>query len=58
MELAAAGKAAVALYGREHYFACHCHLSCMAAPMLDSSGRILGRLDASYSNEARYFCWN
>ncbi|WP_181592235.1 sigma-54-dependent Fis family transcriptional regulator [Mesorhizobium atlanticum] len=51
--LAAAGKEAVAVYGREHYFACHGHLSCMAAPILDSNGRILGLLDASCSNEAR-----
>ncbi|WP_348632232.1 GAF domain-containing protein, partial [Mesorhizobium sp. M2D.F.Ca.ET.232.01.1.1] len=38
--LAAAGKEAVAVYGREHYFTCHGHLSCMAAPILDSNGRI------------------
>jgi transcriptional regulator of acetoin/glycerol metabolism len=44
---------AVAIYGREHYFACHGHLSCMAAPIFNSDGRILGLLDASCANEAR-----
>ncbi len=43
----------VAIYGREHYFACHGHLSCMAAPILGPKGEILGLLDASCSNEAR-----
>ena len=43
----------VAVYGREHYFSCHGHLSCMAAPILDSRGEILGLLDASCANEAR-----
>ncbi|WP_189401948.1 MULTISPECIES: hypothetical protein [unclassified Mesorhizobium] len=52
MELAAAGKAAVASTGASIIS------PATAAPMLDSNGRILGRLDASYSNEARYFCWN
>jgi transcriptional regulator of acetoin/glycerol metabolism len=42
-----------AIYGREHYFSCHSHLSCMAAPIFDSSGHVLGLLDASCSNEAR-----
>ncbi|MDN5926058.1 MAG: sigma-54-dependent Fis family transcriptional regulator [Hyphomicrobiales bacterium] len=42
-----------AIYGREHYFSCHGHLSCMAAPIFDSSGRVLGLLDASCSHEAR-----
>ncbi len=51
--LAAKVGEAVAIYGREHYFASHGHLSCMAAPILDSHGRILGLLDASCSNEAR-----
>lgn len=43
----------VAVYGREHYFSCHGHLSCMAAPILDSRGQVLGLLDASCANEAR-----
>ncbi len=43
----------VAVYGREHYFACHGHLSCMAAPILDAEGNVLGLLDASCTNEAR-----
>lgn len=43
----------VGIYGREHYFACHKHLSCMAAPILDARGRVLGLLDASCTNEAR-----
>lgn len=43
----------VAIYGREHYFSCHGHLSCMAAPILDSRGEVLGLLDASCANEAR-----
>jgi len=51
--LAAKARQAIAIYGREHYFACHGQLSCMAAPILDSRGRILGLLDASCSNEAR-----
>ncbi|MBX3566984.1 MAG: sigma-54-dependent Fis family transcriptional regulator [Rhizobiaceae bacterium] len=51
--LAALEKQPVAVYGREHYFACHGHLSCMAAPILDSRGEVLGLLDASCANEAR-----
>ncbi|UWU24315.1 sigma-54-dependent Fis family transcriptional regulator (plasmid) [Rhizobium sp. CB3060] len=43
----------VAIYGREHYFACHGHLSCMAAPIFNSAGEILGLLDASCAHEAR-----
>lgn len=42
-----------AIYGREHYFACNGQLSCMAAPICDSGGRVLGLLDASCANEAR-----
>lgn len=45
--------APVAIYGREHYFACHGHLSCMAAPIFNSAGEILGLLDASSAHEAR-----
>ena len=51
--LAAMGRKPAAVYGREHYFACHGHLSCMAVPILDSRGEVLGLLDASCSNEAR-----
>lgn len=51
--LAALRREPVAVYGREHYFSCHGHLSCMAAPILDSGGRVLGLLDASCSEEAR-----
>ncbi|TCR87779.1 sigma-54-dependent Fis family transcriptional regulator [Rhizobium sp. BK376] len=43
----------VAIYGREHYFACHGHLSCMAAPVFNSQGELLGLLDASCAHEAR-----
>ncbi len=51
--LAALAGTAVAVYGREHFFADHGHLSCMAAPILDAEGRVLAILDASCSNEAR-----
>ncbi len=43
----------MAIHGREHYFTAHGGLSCMAAPILDSKGEVLGLLDASCSNEAR-----
>ncbi|MBZ0228360.1 MAG: sigma-54-dependent Fis family transcriptional regulator [Bauldia sp.] len=43
----------VGIHGREHFFACHGQVSCMAAPILDSKGRIVGLLDASCSHEAR-----
>lgn len=43
----------IAIYGREHYFGCHGHLSCMAAPILNSRGETLGLLDASCAHEAR-----
>lgn len=43
----------VAIYGREHFFAAHGRLSCMAAPILDSEGNVAGILDASCANEAR-----
>ncbi|GAA4107526.1 sigma-54-dependent Fis family transcriptional regulator [Aminobacter aganoensis] len=51
--LAALRREPVAIYGREHYFSCHGHLSCMAAPILDPGGHVLGLLDASCSEEAR-----
>ena len=51
--LAAMSHRPVAIYGREHYFSCHGHLSCMAAPILNSRGETLGLLDASCAFEAR-----
>lgn len=51
--LAAMTEKPVAIYGREHYFACHGHLSCMAAPIFNSHGEILGLLDASCAHDAR-----
>lgn len=51
--LASAYRKPVAIYGREHYFSSHGHLSCMAAPILNSRGETLGLLDASCANEAR-----
>lgn len=51
--LAALERQPVAIYGREHYFSSHGHLSCMAAPILNSHGEVLGLLDASCANEAR-----
>lgn len=51
--LAVLERAPVAIYGREHYFSCHGHLSCMAAPIFNAGGEIIGLLDASCSNEAR-----
>ena len=43
----------VGIHGREHFYACHGQVSCMAAPIFDSKGRIVGLLDASCSHEAR-----
>lgn len=51
--LAAVTRAPMAIYGREHYFACHGHLSCMAAPIFGAGGEILGLIDASCAYEAR-----
>ncbi len=51
--LVALAREPVAVYGREHYFTCHAHLSCMASPILNSRGEVLGLLDASCANEAR-----
>lgn len=51
--LAAVARAPVAIHGREHFFASHGQLSCMAAPILDQDGAVLGILDASCANEAR-----
>ena len=51
--LAAIERAPVAIHGREHFFAAHGRLSCMAAPILGPDGAVLGLLDASCANEAR-----
>ncbi|WP_428031711.1 sigma-54-dependent Fis family transcriptional regulator [Ancylobacter sp.] len=51
--LALIEQAPAAIYGREHFFACHGHLSCVAMPIFDPSDRLVGLLDASSSNEAR-----
>lgn len=51
--LAASYHKPIAIYGREHYFSGHGHLSCMAAPILNSRGETLGLLDASCAHEAR-----
>jgi transcriptional regulator of acetoin/glycerol metabolism len=51
--LAATTGKPVAIYGREHYFACHGQLSCMAAPIFNSQGDLIGLLDASCAHEAR-----
>lgn len=46
-------KSPVAIYGREHYFSRYGQLSCLAAPILGSDGKIVGLLDASCSSEVR-----
>jgi sigma-54 dependent transcriptional regulator, acetoin dehydrogenase operon transcriptional activator AcoR len=51
--LAAAYHKPIAIYGREHYFSGQGHLSCMAAPILNSRGETMGLLDASCAHEAR-----
>ena len=51
--LAAIERGPVAIHGREHFFASHGRLSCMAAPILAPDGSVLGLLDASSANEAR-----
>ncbi len=51
--LALVEQAPVSIYGREHFFACHGHLSCAAVPIFDPADRLVGLLDASSSNEAR-----
>jgi len=51
--LALATGAPAAVYGREHFFACDGALSCMAAPIVDPGGALVGLLDASCANEAR-----
>lgn len=51
--LAALVGRSAAVHGGEHFFGYLAHLSCMAVPILDSSGRTVGLLDASCANEAR-----
>jgi len=51
--LALSIEAPAAVYGREHFFASNGSLSCMAAPIVDSRGALIGLLDASCANEAR-----
>ncbi len=51
--LALLEKSPVAVYGREHYFSRFGQLSCMAAPILDAKGNLVGLLDASCSSEIR-----
>ncbi|MBB3769951.1 transcriptional regulator of acetoin/glycerol metabolism [Angulomicrobium tetraedrale] len=51
--LALVEQAPAAVYGREHFFASHGRLSCVAVPIFDPAGRIAGLIDASSTNEAR-----
>jgi len=46
-------KSAVAVYGREHYFTGFGQISCMAAPILNAKGEVVGLIDASCSSEIR-----
>ena len=51
--LAAANASPAAVYGQEHFFASHGALSCMAAPIVDPGGELVGLIDASCANEVR-----
>ncbi len=51
--LALIERSSIAVYGREHFFESHVHLSCMAAPIFDAAGDVIGLLDASCNMEAR-----
>ncbi|MDQ0509890.1 sigma-54-dependent Fis family transcriptional regulator [Ancylobacter amanitiformis] len=51
--LALVEQAPAAVYGREHFFASHGRLSCVAVPIFDPAGRLAGLIDASSTNEAR-----
>lgn len=42
-----------AIYGGEHYFTRYSELSCMASPICDPAGRVLGILDAACFHEGR-----
>ncbi|MFK5979544.1 MAG: sigma 54-interacting transcriptional regulator [Rhizobiaceae bacterium] len=41
--------------GREHFFAGHGAVSCLSAPIIDSSGQVVGLIDASSEISARQF---
>jgi len=43
----------VAVYGREHYFTRDAHLSCVAAPIFNVGGAMIGAIDASCVNATR-----
>ncbi len=43
----------VAVYGREHYFNQDAHLSCVAAPIFNASGNMVGVLDVSCADATR-----
>lgn len=46
-------KSPVAVYGREHYFNRMGQISCMAAPILNAQGEVVGLIDASCASEVR-----
>lgn len=41
------------VYGSEHYFSDDVHLNCVAAPIFNVSGQMIGAIDASCANTAR-----
>ncbi|MER1941897.1 sigma 54-interacting transcriptional regulator [Castellaniella sp. FW104-16D08] len=41
------------VYGSEHYFSDDAHLSCIAAPIFNMHGQMIGALDASCANATR-----
>jgi transcriptional regulator of acetoin/glycerol metabolism len=53
--LAAVMRDPVTVHGGEHFFSCHRQVSCMASPILDSKGELVGLLDASSNCEARQY---
>ncbi|MFZ5792550.1 MAG: sigma-54-dependent Fis family transcriptional regulator [Pseudomonadota bacterium] len=53
--LAAVTRDPVTVHGGEHFFLCHRHVSCMASPILNSSGELVGLLDASSNCETRQY---
>lgn len=44
---------AASVYGREHYFTRDAHLSCVAAPIFNVSGTMIGAIDASSVDATR-----
>ena len=48
-------KEPVSVHGGEHFFASHGDVTCMAAPIMNSEGELVGMLDASSNCEARQF---